>query len=351
MFALNTSREMSTRKRGKSSVKASPLKRAKKSNTASLNLLNDDIFNQGDNPPQQPAGGDSVPNVESIVDRITQKLDSIVERKISAMMNSERSITSSQLQLDGGINVADDTSRQDVLHAGENTGTGLSGYTASFQTSPAIPLYSSVPLKLKEKIWAEEYIDFSTAFSKHQDSFQVTINENGISSVSVPQSKKFITIEQWTDAFTIFSSVYRQRFPDVAEQLAQYGNTVRGIAKSRGNWHFYDCQFRQLRQTYQFPWGCIHHELYIKALSHRQPFRSEGPRALRSGSPRSGPAKNTCNRYNKGQNCSGCMYAHKCKECFGNHPQFKCNRRPEYKPDKNTSSSAHTGSSQISKSK
>ncbi|XP_045184056.2 uncharacterized protein LOC123542322 [Mercenaria mercenaria] len=102
------------------------------------------------------------------------------------------------------------------------SGTGDSGCFSSLtlQTSPTIPLYASVPTKIKKKIWSNEYLDFSTAFNKTQESFQFTISQEGVSSISQTHVKKFITIEQWTDTFAIFSSVYRQRYPEQAEQLA-----------------------------------------------------------------------------------------------------------------------------------
>ncbi|KAH3696226.1 hypothetical protein DPMN_083691 [Dreissena polymorpha] len=74
----------------------------------------------------------------------------------------------------------------------------------SLQTSPSIPLYASVPLKIKEKIWANEFVDFSTAFSKSADTYSITITHQGIQSLTPVASRKFISVEQWTDTFAVF---------------------------------------------------------------------------------------------------------------------------------------------------
>ena len=52
--------------------------------------------------------------------------------------------------------------------------------------------------------------------------------------------KKFLTIEQWTDAFNIYASVRRLKYPEEAEGLAAYMGVVRRIAQERGSWHFYN---------------------------------------------------------------------------------------------------------------
>ena len=40
------------------------------------------------------------------------------------------------------------------------------------------------------------------------------------------QKKRFLNIEQWTDAFNIFASVRRLNFPAEAEGLAAYMNLI-----------------------------------------------------------------------------------------------------------------------------
>ena len=74
--------------------------------------------------------------------------------------------------------------------------------------SATIPLHMSVSAKIKEKIWNLEFVDFSTAFQDNtMQSFSLAFSENGVASVVSQPKKKFLTIEDWTDAFAKFSSV------------------------------------------------------------------------------------------------------------------------------------------------
>ena len=59
-----------------------------------------------------------------------------------------------------------------------------------------------VPQKKKEKIWANEYIDLSTLMEDDVDDISFNIRTGAVSSTT-PNKRKFITIEQWTDAFNI----------------------------------------------------------------------------------------------------------------------------------------------------
>ncbi|XP_053390060.1 uncharacterized protein LOC128546109 [Mercenaria mercenaria] len=225
---------------------------------------------------------------QHIVDTLTDKLEAIVENKIQQVLGQSGQARPQQVQAPETVPTQQLQQQQQQAESlddrAQSVFTGNSGCltSASLQSSPSIPLHASVNLKIKEKIWADEFVDFSTSFSKSQESFSLTITPTGISSFSQSNPRKFITIEQWTDIFAVFSSVYRQKYPDTAEQLAQYSNTVRAIAKARGNWHYYDVQFRQLRQSHPFSWDSIHHELYIKALSQKQPFRPNGPQTGQS---------------------------------------------------------------------
>ena len=59
--------------------------------------------------------------------------------------------------------------------------------------------------------------------------------------------KQFLTTEQYTDAFSIYASVYRIKYPQEGEALASYMSLVRRIASERGAWFNYDRQFRRLK--------------------------------------------------------------------------------------------------------
>ena len=73
-------------------------------------------------------------------------------------------------------------------------------------------------------------------------------------------SKKIANISQWVSAFNIFVSVYAERFNSYTPQLMKYCEVVRDLASKGGDWHWYDEQFRYVRQSApeQYPWDRIH---------------------------------------------------------------------------------------------
>lgn len=193
--------------------------------------------------------------------------------------------------------------------------------------SATLPLHSTVPTKIKEKIWANEFVELSTIFDedcKLNNKFTLDFSDTGALVTANPR-KRFLTIEQWTDVFAKFASVMRLKYPDSAEPLAQYSSTVRSIARASGNWHYYDTQFRKLRQNTELPWNVIQHELYFQALNQRynQPFRFR-----QNINNQSLTFKKSCNKFNRGEHCAGCAYAHICSICGGNnHAKFRCWKR------------------------
>ena len=199
----------------------------------------------------------------------------------------------------------------------EAAGTGF--------VSAAVPLHSRVPLKTKDKIWADEYVELSTLQDESVDDVTISVKAGHISTTSSAK-RRYLTIEQWTDAFSTFSSVYRLKFQGQSEQLSTYMSIVRKIANERGAWHYYDTNFRKIKAACNLSWDQIHSELYVTALSRKQPLRFRSSRDLSDTERSRTTIPFTCNKYNKGMFCSGCDYRHICKysNCGGKHPGHKC---------------------------
>ena len=122
--------------------------------------------------------------------------------------------------------------------------------THSF-TSVLLPLHATVSQKITEKIWSNEFVDLAIEFDQDisfPSDISLNLNSTG-ASVITNRLRRFLSIEQWTDVFAKYASVVRVKYPESAEALAEYSDTVRSIAKSNGNWHYYDAQFRKLRQA------------------------------------------------------------------------------------------------------
>ena len=132
---------------------------------------------------------------------------------------------------------------------------------------PSAPLFSSigVPLgsrssaRLKNKIWAEEFVTFGSLLdtSPNLDKFALSITPptagNGSQTPNftfepVNNAKKLTSIYEWVSAFHTFVAVYCEKFPRETPNLMQFCETVRDIAARGGDWNYYDEQFRYLRQ-------------------------------------------------------------------------------------------------------
>ena len=189
--------------------------------------------------------------------------------------------------------------------------------------SAAIPLHARVPMKTKEKIWNHEFVELSTLYDEDSDDITISL-KSGKLTTKGPSKKRFMTIEEWTDAFNVFSAVYKIKFPEQSEHLSSYLNTVRKISNENGNWYYYDTNFRRIKQSIGLQWDQIHSELYVTALTRKlkQPFRQG--RDLSAGGRSRTIIKGTCNRFNRGTECSDCDYRHICRHCGGKHPGYRC---------------------------
>ncbi len=136
-------------------------------------------------------------------------------------------------------------------------------------------LGASVPQNIKERIWKGEYVEFSllipnrssTARAKifaesgiEQMGSELTVFQKGQQIVFRPTGPKrqIWSIEKWTDAFLVFSSIYLQKKPQYAQELMKYGSIIRSAARNYAGlgWREYDIEFRERMQVNQNKaWG------------------------------------------------------------------------------------------------
>ena len=121
--------------------------------------------------------------------------------------------------------------------------------------------------------------------------------------------------------------IYASRYPNEAPGLMKYGSTIQDLAARGHNWHFYDENFRFLRQSQAtcLPWGTVHWELWLRSQSNfRKPPASVN--SVKSFSPISVP-RGYCFKYHRGGDCAGCSFKHTCCKCDGAHRALHCNFR------------------------
>ncbi|XP_062598861.1 uncharacterized protein LOC134260311 [Saccostrea cucullata] len=181
--------------------------------------------------------------------------------------------------------------------------------------------------KIKSKIWSNEFIDLRSLLT-HQEEDPVTllITPGVINLQHSQKSKTPLSINQWTDAFLVFTCIVIQQKPTEAPHLLKYMSFIRELQKLHGDsaWRSYDESFRKLKETVDLPWQKPVEELRGKSLavstkqSNGQPFR--GKQVGRIGGVR------FCFAYNQGNKCKStpCPFTHICQACRGNHPKIKC---------------------------
>lgn len=212
---------------------------------------------------------------------------------------------------------------------------GMSGQTtpSSVFSSASVSLVARVPVKLRAKIWADEYFDLGTLLSHSPADMKFSVSISHDSSQPrlclEPANKvpRITTIHQWVSAFNSFVAVYTQRKPAATADLLKYTEVVRDIATKGGNWRYYDEQFRFLRQSSpsSFPWGQVHWELWFYSLHN---FRGHaGQQTSQPKSTRKSQQffpKGTCWAFQAGRTCNGCQYEHVCYKCGQGHPASQC---------------------------
>ena len=147
------------------------------------------------------------------------------------------------------------------------------------QGTHATPLISvcddigtNVSDKVKEKIWSGVYVDLATLLCKDDLKADtgtgqkiVVIDGELVIKQKTPETK-IATIEQWTDAFLIYVSIYIQKHHTQVNGLLRYMHNIRlGASRQQGTgWLIYDQQFRLKKarspETY---WGVIDGELWL----------------------------------------------------------------------------------------
>lgn len=184
----------------------------------------------------------------------------------------------------------------------------------------------------KEKICKGEYIDLALLLQNNyiqQKPNQTISLISGELVIQQKQQQKITNIEQWTDAFIVYTSIFCHTHPSNFQQMLKYLNNIRTAAKRCGNnlgWKNYDETFRLKKaQDPSYDWGTIDTELWLMFVNQT------GATSLSTSST----FMHKCYAYNYNGYCTRpqCTYSHSCIRCFAAHPLIKCykanfNRNP-----------------------
>ncbi|KAI8516951.1 hypothetical protein Bbelb_055320 [Branchiostoma belcheri] len=211
------------------------------------------------------------------------------------------------------------------------------------QTGIHVPLDSGVPAHLKDKIWNHKYIDFKQLLPtfRRDPHYTVSLTDNLTPTLTIANrppaqdSKRDLTIDQWTSAFLVFHFIYIQQHPDHSSHLVSYLHLIRDLAARKARWFRYDEQFRHHREgSPDTPWNTPHLQLYVDALTTPSPDQARASQPslpTRRGNAPQAKSRDVpsgyCFRFHTPDDMcfkSACHYKHTCYRCGDAHKAFQC---------------------------
>ena len=99
-----------------------------------------------------------------------------------------------------------------------------------------------VPQRVKDKIWAKEYVDLSTLLQEEDQEMELQISSHSAQPTFTlgPKNKKEVNmIARWIKAFNCFTAVYSQKWPEEVPGLLKHMDIVIGLADDNANWRYF----------------------------------------------------------------------------------------------------------------
>ncbi len=197
-----------------------------------------------------------------------------------------------------------------------------------------------VPASLRAKILNNEFVYLSDLLIKDRDrvSTSVQLSKSGQLFLQ-SHPKKIVTIDQWNEAFNIYSAIYCKKYTESYTGLLKHATNVRHIHSRGGDWQSYDQQYRLFIQSGGCNWGDYNPEIYNNAMMS-VPFRAQQPRSnfRKQSQSKSGQGKFSdrqkyplgyCWLFLDGKQCkcdksSPDARKHVCPRCNQKHPLSQC---------------------------
>ena len=187
-------------------------------------------------------------------------------------------------------------------------------------------LGGNVSVANKTKIINGQYIDLSVLLensSVAESTDKQLVISNGELITREKTKSKIQAIEQWTDAFLIYISIYTAVHPDKSQQLLKYMHTMRlGAARNHGlGFKNYDEQFRIKKSMDPSSSWAVDYELWLLYMVNNTPTINTP--TINQTAAR---GHNKCYDFNNKGYCKRqpCPYLHLCLKCGANHASCTC---------------------------
>ena len=228
-----------------------------------------------------------------------------------------------------------------VMHTVSNM---LRGESIEQSGPPSIHLHST-PLgthlsdRLKDKIWANEYVDFADLLYQHPiHPLSLSIspgNDKATFSIAhVGKGRQLQSVEQWTTALITFAATYAQRYPQLAMGLFQYCEILEISLTLAHQWGG-ACTMNNFVCSDSLPLGISHgtspggtfissKTMYAKPAQNNSshPFSSTVQQAKCTSFP-----TGHCWPFQRGTcQTQQCRFKHTCAKCENAHPANQCQK-------------------------
>nr|XP_045615633.1 uncharacterized protein LOC123768897 [Procambarus clarkii] len=203
-------------------------------------------------------------------------------------------------------------------------------------TGSSIPLLGvHVPQALREKVWANKYVDLGQLLAYERESGSFESHSATPPDAKQPGKKQPpLTPDQWAHGLDIYATIYVEKHPAEAQALFTYARYVKTMKTTlKGDWMWYDQAFRWDRERSGCSWLDYRLDLEFRSVQRiaqaaAQPVRQEAgrPAALSLSSARAaGLPPGYCFAYHsRGPGCTftSCSFKHYCPRCRRRHPAY-----------------------------
>ena len=143
-----------------------------------------------------------------------------------------------------------------------------------FFVSASTPTAAHIPIKMKEKSWANQFIEFTSFWAPNPctpsmvEAELYTSQEPAVDKAGRQQTTKWepLTFSQLTTAWNRFTAVLLVKSSELALVLAHHMEVVLHIAEKRGDWVYYDVAFQGNVAKNEACWGQTYLEVFVFAM-------------------------------------------------------------------------------------
>ncbi|KAJ8305860.1 hypothetical protein KUTeg_016405 [Tegillarca granosa] len=272
-------------------------------------------------PPSSDSGSDSEVEVAPLGNEVFRRssVHQLTKNNMAAPMNS-------------GVNTGN-TSYSTVTFSPNLVNSAQLATVAQVNLEPdhissALPEFDEslgdhVPQQIRLKVWDDQYINLysllpdkeeNTILDPDNESSPLVILKSGQIGLGHRSStlKKVSNIEEWTDAFMIFASIYLQKYQNgqMALDLLKYCSTIRWAASKVPGpaWRQYDEQFRLRRaKKPSKSWARLDLDLWLLFISASTPLNNPSQKFNLGTKELAGKPKGICWDYNRNK-CTSLSY-------------------------------------------